>query len=73
MLGNPLARHKTFLVRVEFGYSPGGEAVVDQVSVHFAVTIHGGDRSVVSNKSGVTLLVEKAQVSILEVEAVSAT
>ena len=43
--------------------------VIDEVSVHFAVSVHGRDRAVISGEGRVTFLEEKADVGILETTA----
>ena len=72
VLGNKMPGHKALLVRVQLGHHPGGEAVVNQISVHFAVTIHRGDGAVVGHQGRVTLLVKEAQVGTLETTTVGA-
>jgi hypothetical protein len=68
---NVPAQHKAFLVLVQFGYSPGRQATVNQISEHLAVSVHRRDQSVVRDQGGVTLLKEKAQVGIFETVQVS--
>ena len=40
--------NEAFLIRMEFINSPGGEAGINQISIHFTIGVHGGDRAVVS-------------------------
>ena len=47
------AGDKAFLVGVELGDSPGGQSIVDQVGVKFAVCVHGRDGPIVGGQSGV--------------------
>jgi hypothetical protein len=63
---------KPFLVVMELGHGPGGQAGIHEVSVHFTVSVHGGDRSVVGDQSGVAFLEEKAEVGVFEAHTVSA-
>ena len=44
---------------------------INQISVHFTVSIHGQDGAVISNQGGIALLEEKAEVSIFEAKVVS--
>ena len=66
MFSNEVSRDKAFLVVMELADSPGGQAVIDEVGVHFTVSVHGRDRSVVSSEGRVTLLEKEADIGILE-------
>src|ERR1700755_2204066 len=72
VLGDEAARDKALLIGVKFGDSPGGQARINQIGVQLAVSVHGGDRAVVSDQGGVPFLEEQAQVSVLEMAAISA-
>src|SRR5882757_4034481 len=64
------ARHEAGLVRVYFGNGPGGDAAINQISVHLTISIHRGNRAVVGYQSGVAFLVKEAEVGKLEVTTV---
>ena len=66
MISNEAARYKSFLIIVELKDGPGGEAVVDEIGVHLAVSIHGRNGAIVHSKGGISLLKEEADIGILE-------
>jgi len=66
MLGDEPAGYKTLLVRVQFGHGPCLQSGIDQIGVHLAVRVHGRYRAVISYQSGIALLKEKAQISVLK-------
>src|SRR5260370_10490149 len=68
VFSNKVAGDKALLVKVELAGGPGGETRVNQVSVHFTVSVHGGNGSVVSWEGGVAFLIEKPDVSIFEAQ-----
>lgn len=41
MVGDEAARYKTLLIIMELEDSPRGQTVIDEVSIHLAVCVHG--------------------------------
>ena len=72
MFGDVPEGDKTFLIRVDLGAGPRLQPGVNQVSIHFAVSVHRRNGTVVSGQGGVTFLEEQADISVFKVGTVSA-
>ena len=58
MFSNETTRDKAFLIVMKFVGSPGRQTIVDEVSIHLTISIHGGDGAVVSDECRIAFLEE---------------